>query len=44
MSTNDYYEHIDIRKVGGNIGAEVSGVSLSGELAAEVVAETGARC
>lgn len=38
MSSNDY-EHIDVRKVGGNIGAQISGVSISGDLDREVVAE-----
>jgi alpha-ketoglutarate-dependent sulfate ester dioxygenase len=38
LSTNDY-EHIDVRKVGGNIGAEIGGVKVSSELGGEVVAE-----
>ena len=38
MSSNDY-EHIDVRQVGGNIGAQISGVSISGDLDREVVAE-----
>ena len=38
MSTNDY-EHIDVRKVGGNIGAEIGAVQVSGELDRAVVAE-----
>ncbi len=38
MSTIEY-EHIDVRKVGGNIGAEISGVSISGHLDAAVVSE-----
>jgi alpha-ketoglutarate-dependent sulfate ester dioxygenase len=33
------YEHIDVHKVGGNIGAEIRGVRISAELAPEVVAE-----
>ena len=33
------YEHIEVRKIGGNIGAEVSGVVADGELADEVVRE-----
>ena len=33
------FEHIDVRKVGGNIGAEVSGIAVGGDLDAEVVAE-----
>jgi alpha-ketoglutarate-dependent sulfate ester dioxygenase len=38
MSTNDY-EHIEVRKVGGNIGAEIGGVVVSGELDREVAGE-----
>jgi alpha-ketoglutarate-dependent sulfate ester dioxygenase len=38
VSSNDY-EHIEVRKVGGNIGAEVGGVLISGDLAHEVVDE-----
>ena len=33
------YEHIDVHKVGGNIGAEIRGVRISADLAPEVVAE-----
>jgi alpha-ketoglutarate-dependent taurine dioxygenase len=33
------YEHIEVQKVGGNIGAEIRGVRISGELEPEVVAE-----
>jgi alpha-ketoglutarate-dependent taurine dioxygenase len=33
------HEHIDVHKVGGNIGAEIAGVQISGDLAPEVVAE-----
>src|SRR6202167_1559872 len=33
------YEHIEVRKVGGNIGAEISGVTANGELADEAVRE-----
>jgi alpha-ketoglutarate-dependent sulfate ester dioxygenase len=33
------YEHITVRPVGGNIGAEIGGVIASGELADEVVRE-----
>jgi alpha-ketoglutarate-dependent sulfate ester dioxygenase len=33
------YEHIEVRKIGGNIGAEVGGVVVDGELAEEVVRE-----
>ena len=33
------YEHITVRQVGGNIGAELGGVQASGELAGEVVRE-----
>jgi alpha-ketoglutarate-dependent sulfate ester dioxygenase len=33
------YEHIEVQKVGGNIGAEVRGVRISGELPREVVSE-----
>src|SRR3984957_283089 len=33
------YEHITVRQVGGNIGAEIGGVLASGELADEVVRE-----
>jgi alpha-ketoglutarate-dependent sulfate ester dioxygenase len=33
------YEHIEVHKVGGNIGAEIRGVRISGELEPEVVAE-----
>jgi len=33
------YEHVTVRQVGGNIGAEVGGVVVSGELAGEVVRE-----
>ncbi len=33
------YEHIDVRKVGGNLGAVVDGVTLGGDLAAELVTE-----
>jgi alpha-ketoglutarate-dependent taurine dioxygenase len=33
------YEHIEVRKVGGNIGAEIGGVVASGHLADEVVRE-----
>jgi alpha-ketoglutarate-dependent taurine dioxygenase len=33
------YEHIDVQKVGGNIGAEIRGVRISGELPREVVSE-----
>ncbi|HEY4826423.1 MAG TPA: TauD/TfdA family dioxygenase [Solirubrobacteraceae bacterium] len=33
------YEHIDVQKVGGNIGAEIRGVRISGELPREAVSE-----
>lgn len=33
------FEHITVRKVGGNIGAEIAGVKISGDLHPEVVAE-----
>lgn len=33
------YEHIEVQKVGGNIGAEVRGVRIGGGLEPEVVAE-----
>lgn len=33
------YEHIDVRQVGGNIGAEIGGIRIGGDLAPEVVAE-----
>ena len=33
------FEHIDVHKVGGNIGAEITGVKVGGDLAPEVVAE-----
>ncbi|HTX08073.1 MAG TPA: TauD/TfdA family dioxygenase [Solirubrobacteraceae bacterium] len=33
------YEHIEVQKVGGNIGAEVRGVRINGELEPEIVAE-----
>ncbi len=33
------YEHLTVRQVGGNIGAEIGGVVASGELAGEVVRE-----
>ena len=36
MST---YEHIEVHKVGGNLGAVVDGVRIGGELAPELVAE-----
>jgi alpha-ketoglutarate-dependent sulfate ester dioxygenase len=42
MSNNAHaidYEHIEVRKIGGNIGAEVGGVVADGELAEEVVRE-----
>ena len=39
MSTPTSFEHIDVRKVGGNIGAEVSGIRIGGDLEPEVVAE-----
>jgi alkyl sulfatase len=42
MSRNavaSHYEHIDVHKVGGNIGAEIAGVQIAGDLAPEVVAE-----
>ena len=38
MGTN-HYEHIDVHKVGGNIGAEIRGVTVDGDLAPEVVTE-----
>jgi len=38
LSTNDY-EHIEVGKVGGNIGAEIGGVPVSGELDRRVVDE-----
>jgi alpha-ketoglutarate-dependent taurine dioxygenase len=38
MASSDY-EHIEVRKVGGNIGAEIRGARVSGELDPEVVAE-----
>src|ERR1700734_2444050 len=38
MSSADY-ERIEVRKVGGNIGAEIRGVRVSGELDSAVVAE-----
>jgi alpha-ketoglutarate-dependent taurine dioxygenase len=33
------YEHIGVRQVGGNLGAELSGVRIGGELPGEVVSE-----
>jgi alpha-ketoglutarate-dependent taurine dioxygenase len=33
------YEHIDVHKVGGNIGAEIAGLEVGGDLADEAVAE-----
>jgi taurine dioxygenase len=33
------YEHIEVRKVGGNIGAEIGGIVASAQLADEVVRE-----
>jgi alpha-ketoglutarate-dependent sulfate ester dioxygenase len=33
------YEHIDVQQVGGNIGAEIAGIRIGGDLAPEVVAE-----
>jgi len=33
------YEHIDVQKVGGNIGAEIRGVRIRTDLPSEVVAE-----
>jgi alkyl sulfatase len=33
------FEHIDVRQVGGNIGAEIGGVRITGDLEREVVAE-----
>ncbi|HWI21542.1 MAG TPA: TauD/TfdA family dioxygenase [Baekduia sp.] len=33
------YNRIDVRRVGGNIGAEIGGVRIGGDLDAEVVAE-----
>jgi alpha-ketoglutarate-dependent sulfate ester dioxygenase len=33
------YEHIEVSKVGGNIGAEIGGVRIGGDLAPEVVRE-----
>jgi taurine dioxygenase len=33
------YDHIDVRKVGGDIGAEVRGVQIGADLDSEVVAE-----
>jgi alpha-ketoglutarate-dependent sulfate ester dioxygenase len=33
------YEHIDVRLVGGNIGAELAGVTVGGDVPREVVAE-----
>jgi alpha-ketoglutarate-dependent taurine dioxygenase len=33
------HEHIDVHQVGGNIGAEIAGVQIDGDLAPEVVAE-----
>jgi alpha-ketoglutarate-dependent sulfate ester dioxygenase len=33
------YEHIEVQKVGGNIGAEIRGVRIRGDLEPEVVAE-----
>jgi alpha-ketoglutarate-dependent sulfate ester dioxygenase len=40
MSTQtDVYEHIEVHKVGGNIGAEVDGVRIGGDLSPAVVGE-----
>jgi taurine dioxygenase len=39
MTPPSHYEHIDVRKVGGNIGAEIDGVSIAGDLPAEVIDE-----
>ncbi len=33
------YEHIDVTKVSANIGAEIDGVRIGGDLAPEVVSE-----
>lgn len=33
------YEHVDVRKVAGNIGAEISGVPISGDLDSQTVRE-----
>jgi alpha-ketoglutarate-dependent taurine dioxygenase len=33
------FEHIDVSKVGGNIGAEIHGVRIGGDLGPEAVAE-----
>ena len=33
------YEHITVRQVGGNIGAEIGGIEASGEIAGEVLRE-----
>jgi alkyl sulfatase len=33
------FEHIDVHKVGGNIGAEIAGVRIGGDLESDVVAE-----
>ena len=38
MGTN-HYEHVDVHQVGGNIGAVIGGVTVSGDLESEVVAE-----
>jgi taurine dioxygenase len=33
------FEHVDVHKVGGNIGAEITGIRIGGDLGSEVVAE-----
>src|ERR1700704_2851712 len=38
-SARSDYEHIDVQQVGGNIGAEIRGVRIAGELESEAVAE-----
>lgn len=47
MSNNthaDDYEHIEVRKIGGNIGAEVGGVVADGELRRRLSASSAERC
>jgi alpha-ketoglutarate-dependent sulfate ester dioxygenase len=38
-SVPSHYEHVDVAKVGGHIGAEVSGIQIGGDLPPEVVSE-----
>jgi alpha-ketoglutarate-dependent taurine dioxygenase len=38
-TVSSHFEHIDVHRVGGNIGAEIAGVQIGGDLAPEVVTE-----